>query len=218
MTLLASQAARATTLLQGYTVLANWQAAVVQIGEDTFEGIASSGSNKLYNTPAGYTDAVGIDFVGAFGSSDYLQIVDSLFNSPYYNFGSGASLGSGTSSTSIQPYITATLPANVTAISLDVMTYGNNVPVTLTATDASGVEATVTVNTASRQQTFYGFTFSEPISTLTISIPGAPNFTSVLLDNFAIGTADVDAPEPATLLLLGLGLVFMALLGKRRHA
>ena len=215
MTLLASQAARATTLLQGYTDLASWEAAVAEIGVDTFNGIAASGGHTTYNTATGYnTDALGIDFVGAFGAGYSLQIVDALYNSPYYNFGSGASLGSGTVSTSLQPYITVALPGNVTAIALNVMTYGSAYPVTLTASDGT----TFQVATASGQQSFHGFTFSAPVSTLTISIPGAPNFTSVLLDNFRIGTADVAAPEPATMLLIGLGLVFMAFLRKRRHA
>jgi hypothetical protein len=219
ITLLASQAARANTLQSGdigYTTLAAWQAAVTETGVDTFEGVAPSGGDKTYNNSAGYTDPLGMDFVGAFNSGAYLlEIVDSLFPpTPWWNFGSGASLASGPSSTNAQPSIVVTLPASVTAISLDVMTYGNNVPVTLTASDGS----TETVSTASRAQTFYGFTFSAPVSTFTVSIPGAPNSTYVLLDNFAIGAADMDTPESATMLLIGIGLVFMAVLGKRRPA
>jgi len=216
--LLASQAARATTLEQGddnYTTLAGWEAAVAVIGVDTFSVQAGSGNETTYTTAAGYTDPLAIDFVGAFteGGSWYLGIAGALFNSPYYNYtsGTGASMVSGTVSTYLQPEIVVTLPANVTAIGLDVMTYSSVIPVTLTANDGT----TATVATASRPaQTFYGFTFSAPVSTFTISVPGAPNFAAVMLDNFTIGTADVPAPEPATMLLIGLGLVFMACLTK----
>jgi PEP-CTERM motif len=221
VTLLASQAAQATTLLQGYTDLASWQAAVAQLGLDTFEGVVGSNgsSGTTYNTVGGYTDALGIDFVGAFSSlagSDVLQVIGAAYApSPWWDFGTGATLASGqtTNSGILQPQIVAKLPANITAIALDVMTYGNIVPVTLTASDGT----TLTVSTAARQQTFYGFTFNAPVSTLTISVP-SENGGYVLLDNFRIGTADVAAPEPATMLLLGLGLVFVAFLRKRRHA
>jgi hypothetical protein len=220
LTLLASQAARATTLEQGdqvYTTLASWEAAVALLGTDTFSGIAPTGGDTPFDTAAGYTDSLGIDFAGTFNAGSYiLEIVDAAFApSPYWNFGGPAALASGKTPGSgiLQPEIVATLPANITAIALDVMTYGNIVPVTLTANDGS----TVTVSTASRQQTFVGFTFGTAVSTLTISV-SSENGGYVLLDNFATGTADVSAPEPATTLLIGLGLVFMAFLGKRRPA
>jgi PEP-CTERM motif len=214
MLLLASPAARANTLLQGYTVPANWQAAVTQLGTDTFETAPNVGNSTIYSNATGYSDGLGIDFVGAFNpSGNYLEVVNSSL-SAYFNYQSGASLDSGLSSAVVQPYIIANLPANITAIGLDVMTYGNNVPVTLTISDGTSV----VVNTALLQQSFYGFTFAAPVSWLKISVPGSPNSTSVLMDNFTIGTADVAAPEPATLLLIGFGLVLLACLKKRRAA
>jgi len=213
--LLASQTARATTLIQTYNNLTAWQAAVSELGMDTFEGKASSGGNTgtTYSNVAGYLDAESVNFTGPWGSSYFLEIIDALSSpQPYYNFGSGASLASGALTSSSAPSIVATLPAGITAISLDVMTYGNNVPVTLTASDGT----TDTVSTSARTQTFVGFTFSAPITWLSESIPGAPQFTTVLLDNFAIGTADVGdpVPEPVTMLLVGMGLVMMAILGR----
>jgi len=213
--LLASQTARATTLIQIYSDLTSWQAAVAELGVDTFEGLAPSGgtTGTKYSNAVGYLDAEGVDFTGLWGQSYFLMVEDALASpQPYYNFGSGASLSSGSSSASAAPSIVATLPAGITAISLDVMTFGNNVPVTLTASDTT----TDTVSTTLRTQTFVGFTFSAPISWLSVSIPGAPSFTSVLLDNCAIGAADVDnpVPEPVTLLLVGMGLLMMALIGR----
>jgi len=215
--LLASQAARATTLLQTYNDLTSWEAAVALLGIDTFEGKVPSGGNSgsTYGNSAGYLDAEGVDFTGIWGASYTLQIIDALAApQPYYNFGSGASLSSGSSTSAAAPSIVAALPAGITAFSLDVMTFGNIVPVTITASDGT----VDTVSTTLRTQSFVGFTFSDPVSWVSVSIPGAPNYTSVLLDNFAIGTACVSdpVPEPATFLLIGMGLVMIAWVGRHR--
>ena len=215
LTLLASQAARANTLTAGdtaFTDLPTWQAAVAQIGTDIFDTASSQGDTAIYSTSSGYTDPLGIDFVGAFDTGgNSLEIVNPSLSS-YFNFGSGASLDSGLTTSGRAPYITATLPVGVTAISLNVMTYGNVYPVTLTASDGT----TFTVTTVAQQQSFYGFTFNAPISWFRVSIPGAPMFTSVLLDNFTIGTGTLcqvgAVPEPGTCLLIGIGLVFLACL------
>ena len=218
MLLFASQAARATTLLQSYTDLPTWQTAITQLGDDTFETAPGQGNSSTYSNPSGYTDALGVDFVGSFDTgTNYLELVNPSLSS-YFNFGSGASVESGLAQPGRSPYLLATLPAGITALALNVMTYGNAYPVTLTASDGT----TVTVNTASLQQSFYGFTFTAPISWFKVSIPGAPSFTSVLLDNFTIGTASVvesdPVPEPGTCLLIGMGLVLLALLKKQRPA
>jgi len=213
--LLASQAARATTLIQTYNNLTAWQLAVAELGVDTFEGKAPSGGIAAEN--AGYLDAEGVNFQGFWGSSNDLEIIDAAYPTTPpggFNFGTGASLSSwSVLLPSYQPSIKATLPAVVTAIALDVMTAGGSGPVTLTFSDGT----VVPVTTFAGQESFIGFTFNAPIGWLTLSIPGSPNGTSVLLDNFAIGTADVEdpVPEPVTLLLVGMGLVMMALMGRK---
>ena len=219
MVLLASPAARATSLIEWYSSLSLWQAAVSETGVDTFSNIAPPGGDITYDTAGGYIDPLSIDFVGAFSSSAesyILEIVDAAnAPTPYWNFGGPAVLASGQQSGTMQPEIVATLPANITAIALDVMTYENIVPVKVTASDGT----TETVSPAVRQQTFLGFTFSAPVSTLTISVPSESG-GFVLLDNFAIGAVeggDMATPEPATFLLIGLGLVFLACLKRRRH-
>jgi hypothetical protein len=218
MTLLASQAARATTLLlepgdQAYTTLAAWEAAVTLIGTDTFDSLTAG---TTYSTATGYVDPLGIDFVGGFEPSGYSLEAVGPSMSQYYNYGSGNSLASGPSSSANQPYIKATLPASVTAVALDVMT-GSADSVTLTFSDGT----TETVSTSGwPNQTFVSFTFSAQVTWVEVSIPNSPLGTSVLLDNFAIGTADVSdpVPEPAAMLLVGLGLVLMACLRKRGPA
>jgi hypothetical protein len=214
MVLLASQAARATSLIEEYSSLSLWQAAVSETGVDTFDSNPWVVST-FYNS--GETDPLGIGFLGGFTpSGSYLEDVGPSI-SHWFDFGSVDSLASGFSSSVSQPYIQATLPAAVTAVALDVMTYGNPDSVTLTFSD----NTTQTVSTASLQQTFVGFTFTLPVSWVKVSIPNSPTGTAVLIDNFAIGAVqggdDMDTPEPATFLLIGLGLVFLACLKKRRR-
>ena len=215
ITLLAAQTAQATTLLQGFSDLPSWLAAVTASADDTFDSLTAG---STYSTSSGYTDAYGIEFIGTFDSAGYsLEVVGPSLNQAY-NFGSGNSLYSGMSLSNRSPILMVNLPANVTAIGLDVMTTGNVYPVTITVGDAV-TQASVTVSTAQGQQTFYGFTFSAPVTWLKASIPGAPSYTNVLLDNFQIGAVDlVSTPEPATFLLIGLGLICMACLRKRRPA
>ena len=215
MVLLASQAARATSLIEEYSSLSLWQAAVSETGVDTFDSNPWTVAT-FYN--AGESDSLGIDFLGGFipASSPYLEDVGPSM-SQWFNFGSGDSLSSGFSSSVSQPFIEAMLPSGVTAVALDVMTYGNPDSVTLTFSD----NTTETVSTASLQQTFVGFTFSSPVAWVNVTIPNLPTGTAVLIDNFAIGAVqgggDMDTPEPATFLLIGLGLVFLACLKKRRR-
>jgi len=208
--LLASQTARATTLLQTYSNLTAWEAAVAELGVDTFEGIAPSGGSAPYDTSAGYADLLGIDFVG--NQQDYYSL--SIFGAAFasgFNFGTGATLGGGVNF-GYQPSITANLPAGTTAVALYVMTVGTTATITLTANYQGTQEAQVTVVPGAGQETFAGFTFSAPITSLVESISGAPNNSYVLLDNFAIGTADADnpVPEPLTMLLVGTGLLVLA--------
>ncbi|MGD0619469.1 MAG: PEP-CTERM sorting domain-containing protein [Bryobacteraceae bacterium] len=213
MVLLASQAARATSLIEEYGSLSLWQAAVSETGVDTFDS-----SPWVVSTfyDSGETDPLDIGFIGGFTpSGSYLEDVGPSM-SQWFNFGSGNSLASGFSSGVSQPYIQANLPASVTAVALDVMTYGNPDSVTLTFSD----NTTETVSTASLAQTFVGFTFSSAVSWVKVTIPNSPTGTAVLIDNFAIGAVeggDMDTPEPATFLLIGLGLVFLACLKRRRR-
>jgi len=216
MVLLASQAARSTSLIEEYSSLSLWQAAVSETGVDTFDSSPWTVAT-FYN--AGESDSLGIDFLGGFipASSPYLEDVGPSM-SQWFNFGSGDSLASGFSSSVSQPFIEAMLPSAITAVALDVMTYGNPDSVTLTFSD----NTTETVSTASLQQTFVGFTFSVPVEWVKVTIPNSPTGTAALIDNFAVATVqsgdDMDTPEPATFLLIGLGLVFLGCLKKRRHA
>jgi hypothetical protein len=203
------------TPLQTYPDVNSWLAAVTALGDATFEGQAPVNGSTSYNNSAGYTEA-GVKFVGYSGGYD-LMIVNPGSVNWWYNFGSGASL-STVGSTLYPVSIVATLPANMTAVALNVMVAGNaGLPVVVTASDGSSA----TIPTTAGQASFFGAIYATPITSLTVASNGTPpSGTYVLLDNFRYGTADSDglpgnAPEIATMLLIGTGLLAMAAFRKR---
>ena len=202
--LLVAQAAQANTLIQNYSDLNSWLNDVNVTNDETFDGAAAG----QYNTSNGFVD-LGIDFVGGFipASTYSLQITSS------YGCVNGNCLVSGYNFTS-QPYIQANLPSGVTAIALNLMSYGTIVPITVTTSDGS----TFSVPTSAGTQSFLGLTFSAPITSLQVTAPSG--YVFALIDNFRFGTActQQDAvPEPRTLLLIGLGLVLLASLRRYRR-
>ncbi len=78
--LLGAQAARANTIEAGdqaFTTLANWNAAATATGEDTFDTAPGQGNAALYSNASGFTDTLGIDYVGSFDTGNYyLEIVN----------------------------------------------------------------------------------------------------------------------------------------------
>ncbi len=214
MTIAGMGVASGTPLLT-YPDVNSWLAAVTALGDATFEsGDTGPGTIVNYNVP--YVEA-GVSFADPTG----MFIVNPGTKYTWFNFGTGNSLSADASSGVSPVAITATLPANITAVALNVMVGGNGgLPVVLTFSDGSQV----TVPTTSGQASFFGATFASPISSVIIGSSGTPpGSTYYLLDNFQIGTANVaqqgpppgDTPEIATLLLIGGGLLAMASFRKR---
>ncbi len=218
MTIAGMGVARGTPLLT-YPDVTSWLGAVTVLGDATFEtGNTSPGTIKNYNTgPYSEADAAGVSFTG----SNWLFVVNPSASQTWYHFGSGNSLSANGSDGLVPVSITATLPANVTAVALNMMVTGNaGLPVVLTFSDGTQV----TVPTSSGQASFYGATFASPITWVAEASSGTPPVgTYVMMDNFSYGTANQtqqdpppdDTPELATLLLIGTGLVAMASFRKR---
>ncbi len=202
--------ARAGIVLQTYGDLTSWSSAVTVDATDTFDGLAPSGSND----PVGTTySADGLTYNAITGGA--MDIVDSTYMNPYFNFGPGGILISG-SSTSVLPKIQVTLPANTTAVGLDLMTVSPNAQsVVVTLNDGE----TFTVGTANRPtETFFGFTTSAPVSTITFTLTSVDlnQGTFIGLDNFSYGVATAsEAPEASTLCLIGAGLIVFTARRKR---
>lgn len=206
--------------LISYTDPAAFAAALSAMTTIGFEGIAGTNSFANENTSTGLTIS-GVNFTGKLTTGSYdLQVVDGGFASPYYNFGSGASLKSPSYNavSSFVPYIHVVLPASVTGFGVDLMTISPNA-VTYQATVGSTIFTVATANRPTR--TFFGVTSDTPIAFVDLALTGTTNGAGTygLIDNVQFGaTAPEATAEAATLLLIGSGLAALGFFRKRLQA
>jgi len=214
--------ARSTTITT-YTDPTAWQAASNVQQTITFQGLAPTDGSTTYEGSTGLTTG-GVEFIGyTSAGTSWIQVIDTDFSS-WYDFGSGGDAllqdMDRPNSSSPLPYIQIVLPANVTALGMDLFTVRPN---------ALNYSITVAGNqyTAptdpSPTEAFWGVTSNTPISSLTLTLQGTAynGSTSALLENFQFGTSDLSqAPEAATFVLIGSGLIaiagFKKWVGKRR--
>ncbi|MDQ6759331.1 MAG: PEP-CTERM sorting domain-containing protein [Acidobacteriota bacterium] len=181
-----------------------------------FEHQAPANGTKSFSSSTGYVIS-GAQFVGYATASTYaLLIVDSGASSPYFDFGSGGTLKSPSydraSNATFLPFIRVTLPANVGAVGVDLMTVSPNALTYQVAVQGS----TFNIATAVRpNRTFFGVTSDIPISFLDFTVAGTSyNGGSYgLLDNFQFE----QTPEPGTFLLIGGGLMALGTFRKRQR-
>jgi hypothetical protein len=214
LTLVPAQATTITT----YSTLASWTAATsAGYQTATFTGLTPAGTATNYYSATGVTSD-GVEFIGynSYGSSD-IQVVDSSA-SPYYNDGTGDALiesASPASNGAALPYISIVLPANITALGLDLWT-----------ASSAGMSFSITVGgnqytvptLAGNTEVFWGITSSTAISSLKLTIPASTpsSGTDALVDNFSFGASDLAAaPEAGTYLLIGSGLIGFVMLRRR---
>jgi hypothetical protein len=219
--LLMPAAPAGATIVQ-YTDLASWTAATNTITTIGFEGLAPAGGTKDYSNTTGLVIS-GVQFEGFLTSSQWqLTVVDAANVSPFFNFGSGASLRGPIYDhppANFTPYIHVVLPS-MTAFSVDLMTVSPNA-MSYQATLSDG--STFTIPTANRPaRTFFGVTSSNPITFVDFKVLNTSPTAGTLgmLDNFAVAQADpqtppADTPEVATLLLIGSGLIGFRVFRKR---
>lgn len=210
-----------TVISQTYSDRTTWQSATGGVTTVTFEGIAPYDSSTAYNNSTGLvisgTRFTGIqDLLGNF----YLSVVNPGPNTFWYNFnGTSALAGPWTQNATFTPSIHIVLPAPATSFGVDLGTLNPNGSSFTIALDTTAMPNIVTA--AQRKFTFYGVTSTTPFTVVDLSLPGAPVNASALIDNVSYGTAlsvsqdPGQTPELGTFLLIGSGLVGMALMRRR---
>lgn len=198
-----------------FTDPVSWQNAVTVNNEITFDGVAPLGSFTNYGS-GGYTND-GVTFLGDNGAGYLETIVDSGFQSPYNNWGTGGTLTSAPNYLTSGNYtLKVTLPASITAFGVDLGSFNpNGMSVQVALNDGEAF----TVPTTNRPNlTFFGITTSAPVTYVDFSLVNANgNGGELVMDNLAIGSADQSAaPEAGTLGLIGLGLITLPALYKRQ--
>lgn len=180
-----------------YTNRAVWLAAASGVTTIDFEGIAVAAGSVHY--PAGVTIA-GVTFTDALAQ---LYVFDSLYSPSNTNWGSGASLITNASN----DLVTAVLPANITAVGIDLFTVNPSAQMMLVGITPGGIYPTVTQ--ANPSLTFIGFISTAPI--ISVGMKGINSATG--LDNFSFGTTAV--PEPGSLAIVMIATAFLAVRAQR---
>jgi hypothetical protein len=206
-----------STVLNTYTDLASWQAATSGVLTADFE------TSTPYNTATGVSAYPNVDFIGYSSvPSFWLQVVNTT-GSPFWDFGSGNALmqdmNRPTAGSPPLPFIHVVFSAPVTAFGSDLFTTS---PTALNfAVTVQGTQ--YIVNTFTKPtRAFWGVTTDTPISFADFTVQGTnpTGGTEAFLDNFRYGTAQAgppppDAPEAATLVMIGSGLIGLAYMRKR---
>jgi hypothetical protein len=216
---------------------AAWQAAVGSFTNIDFSGITADGTISTFNNASGLTVS-GVNFVGKQnettligGSQSFFQLVVADDTAPGpYNWGAPAVVGgifdllqlsSPAGSASENGSYTATLPAGINAIGIDLMGVGsvanNPVDVTLSTGEMQIVDTAGQPN-----RVFIGFISDVPISSVSLSPEGPSGFSfgfsnETLFTNFSFATVS-SVPEPSTagLTILAGGMLFAFGLARRR--
>ena len=167
-----------------------------------FNGIAAPGSFVGYG--AGPLSLSGVTFTG---NGSMFVLDPGYYGFPY---GGGGFLNSDYAGPNV---ITATLPSGVTAVGIDygsLFSGGATFDITLSTGDS--FKFSTGGSTADDNLGFAGVVSTIPFASIVFTMPDSPGYNAI--DNFTF--AQTAVPEPASLLLLGVGLAGM-LAGVRRR-
>jgi hypothetical protein len=192
-----------STTITTYSDSASWLAATTGDQLDNFEGMGSPGAF----TVTGAILQNGVEFLGLSGQTG---IADTTIAS-YYNFGTGFA---GFVTNLQNPInIQITIPTPVTAFSINLFT--NPAAATYTVTTLS---TPFTVPTfAAPTPAFFGVTSDTAFSSVDLQVPSGTTYA--FFDNFQFGTAQVQSPVPeaGTFLMIGTGLMGLAIFRRKAH-
>jgi len=185
-----------------------WLAATSPITTLDFTGAVASNGEVTINS----IDLQGFDHNNPPSSPD-LQV----FNGNYW--GSGAVL-EGPAGSTVGQHIIATLPVGTFAVGSDIMQFEPNGPTSFaeTITAQLSIDSTIysaQTNNGFTSRAFIGFVSDTQISSITF-FPANDNLAHLALDNFSTGgQAENPAPEAATMLMCGSGILLMVWLFRR---
>lgn len=153
----------------------------------------------------------GVTFTG----SNALFLVDEAAPGGFFNYGTGDSLLVGDGAAPANIFLTAALPANITAVGFDYATRSGTANSFIFTINETMITQNFTFTSSQfPARAFFGVTSTTPITSLRVALM-APT-EQFLIDRFSIGQANVAAvPEPGTITLMGLGLA--GLIGASRR-
>jgi hypothetical protein len=200
------------TTIKTYTDLPAWQAATTPLDCMNFEtGVLNDGSVAF--------GGLGGATVGTFDTSNP--------QNPWYDFHTGTAAFINIGVVANLPAIKATLSTPVTALAFNLfsgnpngLSFTVNVFTAATYAQGAGTPYTVTTSPLGGAAAFFAITSDAPLTFIDFGLQGPPQGAYEFIDNFRTGTASVqatpaDAPEAATFLLIGSGLVGLMGLRKR---
>jgi hypothetical protein len=201
----------------------------------TFAGLTPPGMTTDYSAWPGLNGSTGltdqnsqidtnVQFVGITGNPNSPYSLDVADTSTYGWTGMANALEQAEyPSTSF--YVRVNFATPVTAFGANLFTSNPNAtPFTVTLYDSSSAQLGTPLTAATNSPptpAFWGVTSDTPIYSVDFTLQGPSSQGSyAFLDNFTYGTADTggpppETPEAATMLLIGTGLVGLAILGKK---
>jgi hypothetical protein len=213
--LLISGCVSASASVSVFTTRGSWISATTGVNNIDFEGLAAAGNVVQYNGIGGNQDTLTIGSV-SFQGFDHASTTTSLdleVNNSVPSWGTGAVL-QGPGHFDSNSRIAATVGTGVFAIGSDVYNNAGGTRDTGTVNVVLSSGPTVyTVNTVAGLA-FIGFVSDAPISSITFFPQGPDN---AVIDNFSTGGQVNPAPEAATMLLCGTGILLMVWLFRRNQ-
>lgn len=203
-----------STTITTYSNVSSWQAATTGDQLINFEGQVPT---EPFTTYSSYSQA-GVQFFGITGSTFGIADTASSSFSPWANYGTGdaAFVCCGPLSFHV------TLPTGVTAFGVNLFNSNSSSPSSYTVSVLGTPFTAPTLNLPT--PAFFGVTSDTAIPTVDLTLASTGG-SYAFLDNFQWGTSQVtggggggEAPEASTLLMIGTGLVGLALIRKRTRA